>query len=141
MTPWRRCIRGLPATPPDAGTFDVVVVGGGIAGCCAAIAAAREGITVALIHDRPWLGGNASQEVRVHTLGVVAERIGNEVDTPHYPNGSDQAILADQNRHSVVEGEQRISSLKTYGLLVRVELPKTYSLVVLLETTSLFHDF
>ncbi|MHC5057768.1 MAG: ADP-ribosylglycohydrolase family protein, partial [Planctomycetota bacterium] len=69
MTPWRRRLLGLPETPPPAGEFDLVVVGGGISGCCAALQAARLGLTVALIHDRPWLGGNASREVRVHTLG------------------------------------------------------------------------
>ncbi|MBB6731254.1 FAD-dependent oxidoreductase [Cohnella zeiphila] len=48
---------------------DVTVVGGGIAGVCAAIAAARNGLAVALINDRPVLGGNASSEVRVHING------------------------------------------------------------------------
>ncbi|MFK7695571.1 FAD-dependent oxidoreductase [Paenibacillus sp. HJGM_3] len=48
---------------------DVTVVGGGIAGVCAAIAAARHGLTVSLINDRPVLGGNASSEVRVHING------------------------------------------------------------------------
>ncbi|MDQ6418436.1 FAD-dependent oxidoreductase [Paenibacillus sp. LHD-117] len=48
---------------------DVTVVGGGIAGICAAIAAARNGLKVALVNDRPVLGGNASSEVRVHING------------------------------------------------------------------------
>ncbi|MFE5323761.1 FAD-dependent oxidoreductase [Paenibacillus sp. NPDC056579] len=48
---------------------DVTVVGGGIAGICAAIAAARHGLKVSLINDRPVLGGNASSEVRVHING------------------------------------------------------------------------
>lgn len=50
----------------DAGTFDFVVVGGGMAGTCAAISAARLGVKVALIQNRPLLGGNNSSEVRVH---------------------------------------------------------------------------
>ena len=49
---------------------DFCVVGGGIAGMCAAIAAARGGARVALIHDRPVLGGNASSEVRMHICGA-----------------------------------------------------------------------
>jgi len=69
MAVWRRKLLGLPATPPDAGRFDVVVVGGGIAGCSAAIAAARLGSSVALIQDRPVLGGNNSPECRVPTGG------------------------------------------------------------------------
>ncbi|MDF2927633.1 MAG: hypothetical protein K0R57_6547 [Paenibacillaceae bacterium] len=48
---------------------DVTVVGGGIAGICAAVAAARNGARVALVNDRPVLGGNASSEVRVHING------------------------------------------------------------------------
>lgn len=51
---------------------DVVVVGGGLSGVCAAIAAAREGVTVSLIQDRPVLGGNASSEVRVWVLGATS---------------------------------------------------------------------
>lgn len=57
--------------------FDIVVVGGGLAGVCAAIAAARECRllqcaqgTVALVHDRPVLGGNASSEIRVMPHGA-----------------------------------------------------------------------
>jgi hypothetical protein len=46
--------------------FDVVVVGGGIAGTCAAIAAARNGVKVALVHERSMLGGNSSSEVRLY---------------------------------------------------------------------------
>ncbi|KAG7059048.1 FAD dependent oxidoreductase [Colletotrichum scovillei] len=45
---WRRRLRGLPHQPHDAGSFDVVVVGGGIPGCTAALAAARMGDRVAL---------------------------------------------------------------------------------------------
>ena len=45
--------------------FDVVVVGGGIAGLCAAVAAARNGARTGLIQDRPMLGGNASSEIRM----------------------------------------------------------------------------
>ncbi|WET04053.1 FAD-dependent oxidoreductase [Flavobacterium johnsoniae] len=51
---------------------DLVVVGGGLAGVCAAIAAAREGVTVTLVQDRPVLGGNASSEVRLWTLGATS---------------------------------------------------------------------
>ncbi len=46
--------------------FDLVVVGGGMSGLCAAIAAARGGAKTALVHARPVLGGNASGEIRIH---------------------------------------------------------------------------
>jgi len=51
---------------------DFVVVGGGIAGVCASIAAARDGLKVILIQDRPVLGGNASSEVRLWILGATS---------------------------------------------------------------------
>jgi hypothetical protein len=57
---------------PLDGSFDVIVVGGGVAGTVAAIAAARGGSTVALVQDRPVLGGNSSSEVRVGISGADA---------------------------------------------------------------------
>jgi hypothetical protein len=53
-------------------SYDLVVVGGGMAGICCAITAARQGIKVALIQDRPVLGGNASSEVRLWVLGATS---------------------------------------------------------------------
>lgn len=51
---------------------DLVVVGGGIAGVCAAVTAARAGLRVVLVQDRPVLGGNASSEVRLWVLGATS---------------------------------------------------------------------
>ncbi len=51
---------------------DLCIVGGGLAGTCTAITAAREGIQVVLVQDRPVLGGNASSEVRLWALGATA---------------------------------------------------------------------
>ncbi len=51
---------------------DLVVVGGGMAGTCTAITAARNGIKVTLIQDRPVLGGNGSSEVRLWILGATS---------------------------------------------------------------------
>lgn len=67
---WRRALRGLPDQPVDVGAFDVVVVGGGVSGCAAALTAARLGQRVALIHDRPVLGGNASKEIGLMPRGA-----------------------------------------------------------------------
>lgn len=50
--------------------YDVVVVGGGLSGMCAAIAAARHGANTALIQNRSVLGGNASSEIRMHVVGA-----------------------------------------------------------------------
>ena len=49
---------------------ELCVIGGGISGFCTAIAAAREGISVVLVHDRPVLGGNASSEIRMSIGGI-----------------------------------------------------------------------
>ncbi|GHV96236.1 hypothetical protein AGMMS50293_25560 [Spirochaetia bacterium] len=49
---------------------DIVVIGGGVAGVCAALAAARQGASVSFITDRPVLGGNSSSEIRVWTRGA-----------------------------------------------------------------------
>lgn len=68
----RRQKLGLDRTEPAKAEYDMVVVGGGIAGMCAAMSAARGGMKVALVNDRPVLGGNNSAEVRVH-LGGHAE--------------------------------------------------------------------
>lgn len=50
--------------------FDITVAGGGIAGICAAVTAARQGLKVLLINDRPVLGGNASSEIGVTISGA-----------------------------------------------------------------------
>ncbi|MBL4934497.1 FAD-dependent oxidoreductase [Clostridium sp. YIM B02515] len=50
--------------------YEVIVIGGGMAGVCAAIASAREGAKTALVNNRPVLGGNASSEIRMHICGA-----------------------------------------------------------------------
>ncbi|MCS3844457.1 FAD-dependent oxidoreductase [Microbacterium sp. AK031] len=54
---------------------DITVVGGGLAGVCAAVSAARLGKRVALIGNRPVLGGNSSSEVRVWVVGATAHGV------------------------------------------------------------------
>ena len=49
---------------------DLCVIGGGMSGIAAAIAAAREGLNVILMHERPVLGGNASSEIRMWICGA-----------------------------------------------------------------------
>ncbi len=53
-------------------SYDVVVCGGGLAGFCAAVAAARAGAKTCLVHNRPVLGGNSSSEVGVTPHGAAA---------------------------------------------------------------------
>lgn len=51
------------------------VIGGGLAGICAAVAAAREGCKVVLMHERPMLGGNASSEIRMWVCGAQGNNV------------------------------------------------------------------
>ncbi len=53
-------------------TCDLAIVGGGLAGTCCAVTAARAGLKVVLVQDRPVLGGNASSEVRLWILGATS---------------------------------------------------------------------
>ena len=68
---FRKRLLGLPDKAPSAGEFDLVVVGAGTAGLCAAIKAAREGLRVALINNRPVPGGNNSTELHIVASGAT----------------------------------------------------------------------
>jgi hypothetical protein len=81
LAAWRASVSGEPTDPPQTNSFDCVVVGGGMAGCCATLAAGRSGVRVALIHDRPVFGGNSSGEIRVATRGEVRHHIVDELRT------------------------------------------------------------
>ena len=109
----------LPAQPDDGGRFDLVVVGGGVAGTAAAVSAARNGLTVALVQDRPVLGGNGSSEVRVwpegHTRQKPFTHIGDIVEELCPPKtkrpGQCRAggIFQDERKLNVVRAEPRIT--------------------------------
>ncbi|MFR9650502.1 MAG: FAD-dependent oxidoreductase [Rikenellaceae bacterium] len=71
LTAFRRELKGMPCQPKVAEKYDLVVAGAGIAGMCAAVSAARNGLKVALINDRPVLGGCNSAEIRVHLGGRI----------------------------------------------------------------------
>ena len=60
--------------------YDFIVVGGGLNGLCAAIAAARHGAKTALVQDRPVLGGNASSEIRMHVCGASQNQVKPELN-------------------------------------------------------------
>jgi len=101
--------------PQDAGQFDLVVVGGGMAGTCTAISAARLGLKVALVHDRPVLGGNNSSEVRVHLNGQINlppyPRIGDivrELDPGNQGNARPAAFYNDEKKLRLVRDEPNI---------------------------------
>jgi len=112
MAEWRRKLLDLPETPKDTGQFDLVVVGGGMAGCCAAVSAARLGLDVALIQNRPVLGGNNSSEVRVSLGGRIHlppyPAIGGvvrELAPPHGGNAGPPEQFGDEKKQVIVEAE------------------------------------
>ncbi|MBI5834122.1 MAG: FAD-dependent oxidoreductase [Armatimonadetes bacterium] len=106
LATWRRTALGLPAQPDDGGSYDLVVVGGGLAGIAAAVSAARQGLRVALIGDRPVLGGNASREVRVGPAGRT-----NRPPWRHVGDIVKEIDANDAQRAAVVAAEPRITLL------------------------------
>ena len=101
--------------------FDFVVIGGGIAGTCAALSAARLGLKVALIQNRPILGGNNSSEVRVH-LGArinlepypALGNLVNEIGPQRGGNAQPKAYYEDQKKLNAVLNESNISLFLNY---------------------------
>ncbi len=110
LSSWRKAQLGETEIPVRSEEFDLVVVGGGIAGCAASIAAAEQGMKVGLIHDRPILGGNASSEIRVHTEGITwkSDRILSMLNTVWWPNGSPDAAQDDKKRHDNIKRYENI---------------------------------
>jgi hypothetical protein len=111
-----------PSAPAvgDAGEeYDLVVAGGGIAGICAAVAGAREGLKVAFVQDRPVLGGNNSGEVRVWLSGsrnqAPYSAIGNVVleleqaRAAHYGLENTEDIYEDWRKEALVRAETNIT--------------------------------
>jgi hypothetical protein len=121
LTQFRRTLLGLPNEPADGGSYDLVVVGGGLAGTSAALSAARHGLKVALVQDRPVLGGNGSSEVRVwpegktkqkpypHVGDIVEELVAPKTNTSG--NAKPGSIYDDDRKLALVRAEPRITLL------------------------------
>ena len=112
---FRRQALGLTGKPEEAGRFDLVVVGGGMAGTCSAVSAARLGLKVALIQDRPVLGGNNSSEVRVHLGGEIQQppypalgSLVKELDSGHHGNAQPAEQYGDDQKLDVVRAEKNL---------------------------------
>jgi len=118
MAAFRRRALGQPDEPEDGGRFDLIVVGGGIAGTCAAISAARLDMSVALVQDRPVVGGNNSSEVRVWLQGArnvpPYERLGDVVAeleqkrSAHYGPTNTADLYEDGKKLDVLRAEKNI---------------------------------
>jgi hypothetical protein len=114
----RHAQRGLPKAPNEKGEFDLVVVGGGMAGCCSAVSAARLGLSVALIQNRHVLGGNSSSEIRVWINGryqlppypVIGEIVAEMYTRPHASPGRAEEF-GDDLKMRVVTAEKNLTLL------------------------------
>ena len=110
---FRRNMLNLPT--PQVEEYEFVVVGGGIAGMCAAVAAARLGCKVALVNDRPVLGGNNSAEIRVHLGGHVEigpnkglGRMFREFGPSKKGNAKPASNYEDERKQAFVDAEENI---------------------------------
>ena len=97
---------------------DFVVVGGGMPGTCAAVAAARRGLKVALVQDRPVLGGNASAEIRVYCAGEAKHDLVRELRS-YFMNRDQNMPLCDERRMRIVQDERNLElrlSTRAFGV-------------------------
>jgi len=124
---WRRRLRGLPETPLAVDDFDVIVVGGGVTGTAAALAAARLGCRTALIQDRAYLGGNASVEVGLSPRGETGPLI-DEMCT-RTPDGDliAQALLDAEPAASVFLGHRVYAATSQHDTIVSVDARESRS--------------
>jgi hypothetical protein len=128
----------IPETPAQMESYDFVVVGGGIAGMCAAVVAARLGCKVALINDRPVLGGNNSAEVRVHLGGSIElgpnkglGRIIREFGHSKEGNANPAEYYEDEKKSEFVANEKNVTLFSNYrAVAVKKEGNKIESIVI-----------
>ncbi len=105
---------------------DLVIIGGGLAGSCAAITAARAGLNVILVQDRPVLGGNSSSEVRLWVLGATSH-MGNNNRWAREGGLIDEILL--DNAYRNPEGNSLI-----YDTILLEKIVNEKSITLLLNT-------
>ena len=105
---------------------DVMVAGGGMAGVCAALAAARHGATVVLVQDRSRLGGNSSSEVKMHIVGANAHG--------GRPGWREGGLLEELRIEDAVRNPQR--SFELLDLLLYDAIQSEPNITLLLDTVA-----
>src|SRR3984957_4266884 len=104
---------------------DVLVAGGGLAGVCAAISAARHGARVVLVQDRSRLGGNSSSEVKMHVVGANMH-----TGRPGWREGG---LIEEFRLADAVNNPQR--SFELWDMLLYDKVVSEPNITLLLETT------
>jgi len=104
---------------------DLMVAGGGLAGVCAAIAAARHGAKVVLVQDRSRLGGNSSSEVKMHVVGANSHK--------GRPGWREGGILEEIRLDDAANNPQRCWEL--WDLLLYDKVMSEPNITLLLETS------
>lgn len=141
---WRKHLLGLPDKPVQAGPFNLVVVGGGYGGMGAALAAARMGLKVALLQNRPVLGGNGSSEVRVWAQGGtrrglypnLGEIVEEFMDRAKASPGTFEEF-GDAKKEALVRAEKNISlHLNTHAFAVEKKGNRITAILALNTMTS-----
>lgn len=139
----------IPDEITDEGNYDLVVVGGGIAGISAAVSSARLGLKTVLIQNRPILGGNNSSEVRVHLVGSVEKNLypalGNIVralDDHHPPNAAEAERFQDELKLELVKSTPNLDLfLNTHMNWVEVKDGKIGRVYAINTRTGEQHQF
>jgi hypothetical protein len=103
---------------------DLCVAGGGMAGVCAALAAARNGARVVLLQDRSVLGGNASSEIRMHIVGASC--------SGRRPGARESGIIDELRVESAVTNPQRSAAM--FDLLLYDRVRREPNITLLLDT-------
>jgi hypothetical protein len=104
---------------------DVFIAGGGLAGVCAAVAAARNGARVVLVQDRSRLGGNSSSEVKMHVVGANSHK--------GRPGWRESGLIEEFRLDDAVNNPQRCWEL--WDLLLYDKVVSEPNITLLLETT------
>lgn len=105
---------------------DFIIIGGGLSGTCAAITAARKGLNVVLLQDRPVLGGNSSSEVRLWVLGATSH-MGNNNRWAREGGVIDEILL--ENAYRNPEGNSLI-----YDTILLEKVTNEKNITLLLNT-------
>ncbi len=103
---------------------DLLVAGGGLAGVCAALAAARNGLRVVLVQNRSVLGGNASSEIRMHIVGADAHG--------QKPGARETGLLEEIRLLDAAQNPQR--SAAVFDLLLYTLVDAEPGITLLLDT-------